>query len=144
MTGYGRGEASAGPWRATVGSGGGNHRFADIKVKRPADLALLEQDLAQRVARKVRRGRVDVTIAVSRGSEAPPPLEINRPMVEAYLKASERLRADYGLAGEVTVQQVLALPDAMLPRTAPGSVSETERAAVTEAWSGAPAGPDDQ
>lgn len=137
MTGYGRGEASVGPLRVTVEVRGVNHRFADIKVKLPADLASLEQELARRVARKVRRGRVDVTISVSRGSDAPPALEINRPVVEAYLKASERLRADYGLTGEVTVQQVLALPDAMLPRVASGSVSETESAAVTEALDGA-------
>ena len=137
MTGYGRGEASVGPLRVTVEVRGVNHRFADIKLKLPADLASLEQELARRVARKVRRGRVDVTISVSRGSDAPPALEINRPVVEAYLKASERLRADYGLTGEVTVQQVLALPDAMLPRVASGSVSETESAAVTEALDGA-------
>ena len=133
MTGFGRGEASAGPFTASVEVRSVNHRFADVRVKVPSGLAGLEPVLQQRVQGRVHRGRLDVSVSVARAAGETPPLEINRDLVAAYVKAADTIRRDFGLTGEVTLQTVLALPDALSQRAAAAAPSGEEKEAVLAA-----------
>jgi len=123
MTGFGRGEASEGPFKATVEVRSVNHRFADVKFKLPSELAGVERMLHQRLSGLVHRGRLDISVNVTRGADGAELFEINHPVVSSYLKAAEQIRIRYELPGEVGIQDVLALPDAI--RSRPGAVALT-------------------
>lgn len=134
MTGYGRGEDSAGPFRASVELRSVNHRYAELKFKLPAEAAGLEQTLQKRLAQVVRRGRVDVNVGISRSGEEAAPFEINRPVIASYLKAAELLRDEYRLGGEISVRSILALPDVIRMRSSQGGLSREEQAALIGAF----------
>ena len=134
MTGYGRGEVSAGPFRASVELRSVNHRYAELKFKLPVEAVGLEPALQKRLQKTVRRGRVDVNAGISRMGDDAVPFEINRPMVASYLKAAEQLRQEFHLGGRISVRSILALPDAIRMRASQGGLSREEQAALIDAF----------
>ena len=58
MTGYGIGEAPIPEGKVVVEIRGVNHRYTDITVRLPKDLASLEERVRGAVMAKVLRGRV--------------------------------------------------------------------------------------
>ncbi|HEY3175131.1 MAG TPA: YicC/YloC family endoribonuclease [Candidatus Polarisedimenticolia bacterium] len=134
MTGYGRGEDSAGPFRALVELRSVNHRYAELRFKLPAEAAGLEGTLQKRLAQVVRRGRVDVNVGISRAADDAAPVEINRPMVVSYLKAAELLKDEYRLGGEISVQSVLSLPDVIRVKGGQTGLTSGEQAVVMGAF----------
>ncbi|MFQ5701224.1 MAG: YicC/YloC family endoribonuclease [Acidobacteriota bacterium] len=133
MTGFGRGEASAGRFLVTVELRSVNHRFADLKIKLPSELVGLEQLLQSRVKKVVRRGRLDAVVNVSRQGGSPSPVEINRPLVDSYVRAARELKRQYGLSGEINIQALLSLPEVM--RTCSASrPGRAQRSAVVKAF----------
>ncbi len=133
MTGYGRGEAASGPFSARVEIRSVNHRFVDVKIKLPTEMAGFERTLHYRLQKAVRRGRLDVAVSVMRSAEREVPFEINRSLVSSYLAAARQLQSEFGLAGEVTLGAVLALPDALRPRSFEADLTDVEQTAVLAA-----------
>lgn len=134
MTGFGRGEATVGPFRAAVEVRSVNHRFADLRVKLPVEISGLEQVLHQRAQNRVGRGRLDINVSIARSSDEAPPIEINRPLVVSYIRAAQHLKNDFNLTGDVTVQAVLALPDALKNRGSSGPLSPQEQQGLLVAF----------
>ena len=134
MTGYGRAEISAGSFRASVELRSVNHRYAEVKIKLPTELSGVEQTLLKHLQTRVQRGRVDVNVGISRTDDDSAVLEVNRPLVLSYLNAAEQLRGEFGLAGEVSIESVLALPDAVRPRATREGPTGEEQAALMAAF----------
>ncbi len=122
MTGYGRGEAEDGAFRVTVGIRCTNHRFADLKLRLPGAYATWEADLRRAILGRVRRGRVEVDLAVEEARTSAAALELDRPLLEGVLRASRALREEFGLGGELDQGTVLRLPGIL------GSTPEPEGA----------------
>lgn len=137
MTGYGRAEASAGSFRAAVEIRSVNHRFADLKIKVPAELTGLEPPLHERLQKTVHRGRLDVSVSVAQGASEGTPLEINRPLVASYVRAADQLRQEFGLDGGITLEGILSLPDVVKARPAALALAREHRTALMEAFEGA-------
>src|SRR5262249_33361938 len=85
MTGFGQGNANGDSFRLRVDLRSVNNRFLDIHTRLPQELSSLEVMLKKQIQGAVRRGRVDVTIAVEQMRQAK--FEINRPLVSGYLTA---------------------------------------------------------
>ena len=66
MTGFGRGERRTDGTLVVADARSVNHRFLDVKLKIPGEAAALEADLRRAVARRVGRGRLDLSISVQR------------------------------------------------------------------------------
>src|SRR3990170_1185504 len=62
MTGYGRSEVQTPGGRFTIEMRSVNHRFSEVLVRLPRDLAPLEDRVRAAVQGRVLRGRVEVTI----------------------------------------------------------------------------------
>jgi len=137
MTGFGRGEASCGGFRATVEMRSVNHRFADLKFRIPPDMGSMEPQLLQRLQKRVGRGRVDVTVNVVRENEQGGAIEINRPVVASYVRAARALREEFGLEGDVTLSTVLSLPDVVRGGTGRTGPSSGEQKALLDAFEAA-------
>lgn len=110
MTGFGRGEAAAGPYRVRVELRSVNHRFFEFSARLPSALWAWEEPLRRRVAERVQRGRVDaaVHLEVEGGARR---LRVDKPLVLAYHSALEEIRRDLRLPGEITLDLLARRPE---------------------------------
>jgi uncharacterized protein (TIGR00255 family) len=88
-----------------------NHRFLDLGLRLPGNCDGLEMQLRKLLKENLRRGHVDVTLQLER--EAKSELQLNRPLVEAYVKAAREAIAENNLTGEPDVNAILRMPGAM-------------------------------
>ena len=112
MTGYGAGAADAATARVSVEIRGVNQRFLDVKLALPREYAAWEGELRERVRAVAERGRVEV--AVTRTPVAARRrfrVGVREELAKGYVAAARRLGRKLGVAGEVTIAEVLRLPD---------------------------------
>ncbi|OFX23493.1 MAG: YicC family protein [Anaeromyxobacter sp. RBG_16_69_14] len=123
MTGFGTGRAVQGGEEIVVEARSVNHKFCEVKVRLPRELAALEIEIARAVKERLARGGVEVALrrSGSRGALAP---RVDFALAEEYARAFEEVRARLGLSGAVGLADVLA---------ADGVVTLDERAVDLEA-----------
>src|SRR5689334_11911362 len=112
MTGYGAATADAPTARISVEIRGVNQRFLDVKVALPREYAAWESELRDRVRTAVDRGRVDVgvtrtPVAARRRYR----VGVREELARAYVAAARGLGKRLGVAGDVTIADVLRVPD---------------------------------
>src|SRR3984893_5464077 len=108
MTGYAQARAEQDGWAVRVSVKSVNHRFLDLKLRMPEGFDLYDLLLRQIVRERIHRGHVEVTVAVEPGKAAP--VQGNRELVHANLKAAEALRQDTRAATDMDVVALLRLP----------------------------------
>jgi uncharacterized protein (TIGR00255 family) len=121
MTGFGSGEATAGPATVSVELRAVNHRFLDASIKLPSALQFLEIELRNRLKDGIARGRVTCAATVTLDpAAAAPRLEAGR--IEAALAllqdAATRLEAHTRQPQEVRLEHLLRVPDLFTPAQA--------------------------
>lgn len=121
MTGFGRAQVSSGPIQTTVEMRSVNHRYADLRVKLPADISALEEAMQERLKKVVQRGRLDVTVSVARRNRGNTPIEVDAALVASYIQAARRIQKRHRLAGELSLDTVMRLPEVIRPRDINGS-----------------------
>ncbi len=130
MTGYAQARAEQDGWAVRVSVKSVNHRFLDLKLRMPEGFDLYDLRLRQIVREKIHRGHVEVTVNVEPGKAAP--VQVNRELVQAYLKAAEALRQETRAATDMDVVALLRLPGVItgvttaMPETEGEQVPETE------------------
>lgn len=88
-----------------------NHRYRDISVRIPRELAELEDKLRALVAESLARGHVDVSVTMEEAGAPLKTVEVRMDLAKAYYAAAKDLAARLGLAGEVGVETILSLQD---------------------------------
>ena len=111
MTGYGRAVQVFSGLEITAEIRAVNNRYLDCTVKLPRLYSYAEDPIKQRVKASVARGKVDVffTIAHPAGTDAT--VQLNRPVVEGYLRAMGELVREYGVRDDIAVSTLAQLPD---------------------------------
>jgi len=109
MTGYAQARAEQDGWAVRVSVKSVNHRFLDLKLRMPEGFDLYELRLRQIVREKIHRGHVEVTVGMEPGKAAP--VQVNRELVQSYLKAAEALRQETRAATDMDVVALLRLPE---------------------------------
>ncbi len=110
MTGFGAGRAQAGGESVAVELRSVNGKFCDVRAHLPRDLATLEPVVARIVKSRVARGVVDVGVRREvPGSVRGAAPRVDLPLAAAYAKALREMRAELGLAGEVTLHDLVGL-----------------------------------
>jgi uncharacterized protein (TIGR00255 family) len=124
MTGYGRAEVSGQTtsWVAEVR--GTNHRYLDIKIKLPREYNGLEERVRKLAGRFHRRGRVDISLSASGdGADlSAPAIDYGRAM--AYKKELDALAGELGISDELTMFQLVSLPDVIKKEQASVDIEE--------------------
>ena len=110
MTGFGRGEATREGLRVAVDVRTVNHRFLDVEIRGAQLPAALESRLRKEVSARLARGRVEVGATVELEELDPAALHVNRALVRALVHTLQDVARDLGVAGEVTMDQLAALP----------------------------------
>ncbi len=86
-----------------------NHRFLDISLKLPNSLLPFEDELKKILQDSICRGHVVVVVQQDRevfGNR----FELDRDLLDAYLKVASELRKKYKLTGSIDINTLLAIP----------------------------------
>ena len=128
MTGFGRCEKQDGDLRVTVEMKTVNHRHLDVDLRGARLPADLESELKKLVARRLSRGKCEVSIALDLGEAGAARLVVNEPLIRAHVEALRELSEKLGLPGEVNLDHLAHLPWARAFEIAEGEWSEEVRA----------------
>lgn len=110
MTGFGRGEAIADGvvWRAEMSSI--NRKQLEIVVRLPNELGELETSLRNKLAEKISRGRVQVSITADRGNHAAASLQVDEVLAEKYFISLARITRKLGIPADVSASDITRWP----------------------------------
>jgi uncharacterized protein (TIGR00255 family) len=108
MTGYAQARGEQNGWAVRVSVKSVNHRFLDVRFRLPEGFDVYELRLRQIVREKIHRGHIDVNLNVQPGAAVP--VQVNRELLHAYLRAAEDLRRQTGSSTELDVVSLLRLP----------------------------------
>ncbi|MFR7991285.1 MAG: YicC family protein, partial [Anaerovoracaceae bacterium] len=113
MTGFGRGEYNDGKRSIIAEIRSVNHRYSDITVKMPRRYSFTEDKIKNTVKEKIRRGKVEVSIVVENLTENDVNISLNTMLAQQYLDNLKKLREDFSLEGEISLQFLASLPDVL-------------------------------
>jgi uncharacterized protein (TIGR00255 family) len=106
MTGFGAGHGAAGGEELDVEVRSVNHKFCEVKVRLPRELAALEIEIAKAVKERLARGGVEVAVRrPGPGAGLAPRVDVA--LAESYARAFHEIQARLGLPGAVTLADVL-------------------------------------
>jgi len=111
MTGYGRADAQTPFGRFTVEMRSVNHRFGEVLVRLPRDLAPLEDRVRAAVQARVLRGRVEVTILREDRAARTKTVRADLELATAYAQALRELADALGVPDSLSLVQVAGYPD---------------------------------
>ena len=111
MTGFGTGEAATAMGRYAVEVRSVNHRFCEIAVRLPRDLAPLEDQVRTVAQSRILRGRVEVAIIREDQGKRPRTVKTDLDLATAYVTALNELKRSLSLSGPLDFSVLLSLPD---------------------------------
>jgi uncharacterized protein (TIGR00255 family) len=116
MTGFAEARMERDGWALRASLRSVNHRFLDVHLRIPEGLESLEPEIRKVLRARLHRGHVDVNLRVDPiGASA---VEVKRDLAEAYLRAADDLRKQFGLKSEPDLIALMRLPGVV---AAPGS-----------------------
>jgi uncharacterized protein (TIGR00255 family) len=114
MTAYGRAESIKGDLEYIVEIRSGNHRYREIVLKLPQSLQPFEEMVKSLVAERVKRGRVDISIQLKDNGDKAVMLELNRPVVRAYMDIFNALSEEIGSEQPLDLSLFSQIKDAII------------------------------
>ncbi len=111
MTGFGRGEASAGGISVTVELKTVNSRYLDISFRLPQSIQNKELKLKELLQNHIERGKVNVSVRVDKAEMGVPEVTFNENLVEGYKKLLNNLRATANIQEPVKLETLLEFND---------------------------------
>ncbi len=107
MTGFARGQFESASYLAEVELRSVNHRYQDVRVRVPSSLAQLEAKIRNEVSSRVKRGKVDVSVRLKPKEDSTYQLELDRPLIEDFVKVARDLGQQLGVGGELTLSDLV-------------------------------------
>ena len=109
MTGYGVGRVQGGDWEITAELKTVNHRFLDLALRLPREIAFLEPVARETVSAGIRRGHVEVFLNVRRTEGSSKSVLADTALAKAYADTAERLAKETGLENDLTVGELMEM-----------------------------------
>ncbi len=117
MTGFAEARMERDGWALRASLRSVNHRFLDVHLRIPEGLESLEPEIRKVLRARLHRGHVDVNLRVDPiGASA---VEVKRDLAEAYLRAADDLRKQFGLKSEPDLIALMRLPGVVAAPGAP-------------------------
>ena len=107
MTGFGRANAVIGELDITVEIKSVNHRYFEFSCRMPRAYQFIEEQLKSLCQKSISRGKIEMSVFVDDNSEHAIDVEINRPFVEAYIKAIKKLSREFGIKNDVKASSLI-------------------------------------
>ncbi|WP_058301658.1 YicC/YloC family endoribonuclease [Gorillibacterium timonense] len=124
MTGFGQALRTGNGYTVRIEMKTVNHRYSEIAIRLPRELLSMEEALKQEVRRLVKRGRTDASITIDRETGDSSAFHVNWEAADRYLAAAEEIARRYGLHSDISVHEILAIPDLLIKREAPETDSD--------------------
>jgi uncharacterized protein (TIGR00255 family) len=118
MTGFGRAEINSEFGRFTIEISSVNSRFLETVARLPRPMASLEPLVREIITAQTERGKVSVFVGLAEPEIKAGDVIINRNLVRAYHRELKKLKKELQLPGEITINDLLALPDLTRPEKA--------------------------
>jgi len=109
MTGFGVGRAPLGQGRIVVEVRSVNHRFLDVRVRAPRELADVAMHLEQMVRQRLRRGRFELVLRPDGVITQPSTIDVKR--AESVYESLRALRDRIAPEADVPFSMLSAVPD---------------------------------
>ncbi len=119
MTAYGRGESSGLSRHFQIDIKSVNHRYLDIGVHMPGQLAGLENPIRREIKQHAGRGKVDVYVSWQAEESTGGSLRYDEKLAGQYLEALRRIAATYDLSDQVNAYQLSRYPYVMTTEEPP-------------------------
>ncbi|MBS0365992.1 MAG: YicC family protein [Proteobacteria bacterium] len=133
MTGFARREAS-GPWGTLVCElRSVNHRFLEAGLRLPDELRAGEPELRARMARQLRRGKVDCTFTFRRPQGSAAALEVDHEALRRLLAASHEVSRALATPATVNALDALRWPGVLREESVSGEQLLAQASAVFDA-----------
>jgi uncharacterized protein (TIGR00255 family) len=135
MTGFGRARRPVGSaWLAELSARSVNHRFLDLTVRLRDAEAALEAPIRAVFVQRLARGKVEVTLRLTRTQRAGASVSVDEPLLEALLDRFAELSKKYPIKGSLEARDLAAFPqlvsiDASTDGFSPEEVAAVERLA---------------
>jgi uncharacterized protein (TIGR00255 family) len=110
MTGFGAGRARVGEEELSVELRSLNHKFCEVKARLPRELATLEPLLVKQVKDRLARGSVELLVRRQSPTATGTVPTIDLGLAREYARAFRELSSSLGLAGELTLAQLVNQP----------------------------------
>ena len=111
MTGYGKGVVSREGRELTVELKSVNHRFLDVSMRLPRVLSCIEDTLRTTIASQLSRGHVDVFVNYRNTRSDAKTVRVDETLLSAYVAAARTANEALNLRDDLTLSNVLRLPD---------------------------------
>ncbi|MBR3130930.1 MAG: YicC family protein [Clostridia bacterium] len=111
MTGYGKGTAARDGRELTVELKSVNHRFLDVSMRLPRILSCIEDPLRAAIAKRLARGHVDVFVNYRNTRSDAKTVRVDAALLKAYVYAADEANETLHLPNDLTLSNVLRLPD---------------------------------
>lgn len=111
MTGFGRGKSQGDGMEFLVEIKTVNHRYSDVYIKLPRQIAFLEDKIRETVGKNISRGKADVYISYDDFSEDSKNVLIDEALAKTYIKGVEFLKDKYNLKDDISVSLIAKFPD---------------------------------
>ena len=115
MTGYASAEKIAGKITVSAEMRAYNNRHLDIVLRMPPSYMVLEDKVKGIVAARIARGRVEIKVQIKDESEQAMAFEIDQPRAKAIHSALTRLKKEFNLGNDISVENLLSLGGIIKP-----------------------------
>lgn len=121
MTGFGKGEHSAGGISVVAEIRSVNSKFLEVSARMPRSLSLREGEVKELIRKRVSRGKINLLISVERENDGALPLKINLSAAKAYYQLLNQLRKAVRLTEKVKLEHLLQFSEVLEQRELEGS-----------------------
>ncbi|MEF2689523.1 MAG: YicC/YloC family endoribonuclease [Christensenellales bacterium] len=111
MTGFGHAVVSKDGRELSIELKSVNHRFLDLALRMPRSLAFLEDTARNTLGTMLARGHVDIFANYHNTRNDSKKVEINMPMLSAYMTAARQAAEELGIENDLTLSRALRLTD---------------------------------
>ncbi|MFC1484060.1 YicC/YloC family endoribonuclease [Candidatus Neomarinimicrobiota bacterium] len=111
MTGYGQSQISRTGVLLSLDMHSLNSRFFDMTIRLPRQMQKWEAQIRQKVQAALRRGKINLTVAVTGEDEIASPARVNRTRLKQYQILFEEIREELGLTDTPRLSHFLSTGD---------------------------------
>lgn len=111
MTGFGRAEQIIDGRDIIVEIRSVNHRYYEFSARVPRAYGYIEEKLKSFLNGRISRGKVEVSVSIAAVEAADTLIEINKAVAKGYVDALRSVGEELGLADDLTLSQLVRLPD---------------------------------
>ena len=112
MTGFGRGHSELNGRDITVEIRSVNHRYYEFTAKIPRSISFAEERLKSLLQGKISRGKVEISVQIQNVTAVSEKISVNKEIVEEYVTALRAIKDDLGLQDNLSLSDVMRIPDA--------------------------------